>query len=143
MSKHVWLTRPSKQKAVKLLQAFKMVLSMGFTPRQARRFAGYWTERNAQGMRTWSYSDLKGFALISNTLLELANGAVRSGHKYADGKNGDGYELAFNNHLSFWLGPLADSVGLSREVPPLVLADKLEEVERYEDAMLVRQMVVS
>lgn len=140
MSRHVWQTKPTREKADKMLTAFKAALDAGFEPVIARCFAGYWIERCVQGLKQF-YHDKSGFRFVQDTFQEFMQAAINGGHRYARGKNSANYSKVFAAHLPFWISPLADSVSLSRDVPPLALADKLEEVDRLEDATFVRQLV--
>lgn len=133
MSKHTWLTKPTAYKANALLSFFQEARKAGFTPSQARCFAGYYMEIQVQRGR--------GYISGRQTVVEVIEGALRTNHRYASGKNSLNYILCFHRHIPMILAPLFDRAGLTPDTPAGILADRLTDLEYHDDAGLVRDLI--
>jgi hypothetical protein len=97
VSKHIWLTAPTKAKSVRLVRAYRYALSRGAAGWLARAFAGYYVERETQGMR---YVDPPGEGPRQQTMKDLYDGAVRSDFRFARRPE---YTRAWFRHNALWL----------------------------------------
>jgi hypothetical protein len=130
MSKHVWLTKPTPEKAARLLATFQRALKAGMRPVIARCFAGYYLERERQG-GGGSFRGLGG----------LLHGGMRGGYRFATGKNSAHYSKCFNDHVPLMLDVWLRIAGLAPDTPPGILADWLGERGDGEKEALVRSLV--
>lgn len=143
MATSVWLVKPSECKAKTLRMAFakfnkKIISKPGVArerekPKYGRMFAGYYCERERQG-------------LSGRSLEMLLEGILRSGFLFAHGKNKEDYEKVFINHL-----PLLRSILLKEArqaelhvpdyvlgIPLIVSADIFEEYGAVDQANEIR-----
>jgi hypothetical protein len=131
--KHVWLLTPTKLKADRLMEGFRAARKAGVTAGLARCFAGYYGEwlswrygfRDRPESEEHPEGDPRGWFLT-----DLLERCVRGGFRIARGRYATEYELAFVRHLPFWVGPLAESVGLAKEAPWYAVRDRLLEEGR-------------
>ncbi len=99
MSKHAWLLTPNRERAVRLLESYRLALVEGeSTGEQAVTFAGWCEERRAQG----------GTGEDPHALLARA----RFRWKIVEGKKARNYREVVYRHVQFYLIDLADACGL-------------------------------
>jgi hypothetical protein len=132
VSKHTWDRKPTPGRAAVVLDAYLYAVARdGRAP--ATAFAGYVAERAAQasaGQRR--YNPRTGAVLPYNRKpAELWGGAVRSGHRYAKGKNLTNYHRVWQNHATLMLplatARLAPLAGLAPDAPWYAVADALRD----------------
>jgi hypothetical protein len=132
VSKHTWTRKPTPGRAAVVLDAYLYAITRdGRAPVTA--FAGYVAERAAQasaGQRR--YNPRTGAVLPYNRKpAELWGGAVRSGHRYARGRNFANYHKVWQDHAPLMLplaaARLAPLAGLAPDAPWYVVADALRD----------------
>lgn len=133
MSKSVWLTRPTQRKADALQETYHWMRAKDYSGRISRAFAGYFLEREVQGLS--SVWDANG-NLVQRSRATMLTGAVKSNWRFMRNPN---YTKAFFRHNVYWLRgvELEDAELFGPVFPPLIcqLATALYDGEDCSDPM--------
>lgn len=134
MSRSVWVTKPTPDKARRLMEIFEDLWSHGVTDiKCCMMFSGYLLERVRQS-GSLAYSGAFKGKVVS----------YRRGKRTINGKNADNHLATFTRHCPYIRDRLAmllaNDISVNEEVPWFMLADMLVDRGRHGDAAVIREM---